>query len=42
MSYVIDEQGVVRHTFSSQLGVERHVQEAIDALRGYDRVPRRP
>jgi peroxiredoxin Q/BCP len=37
VTYVIDEAGVVRHIFSSQLGVERHVQEAIDALRGHDR-----
>jgi peroxiredoxin Q/BCP len=42
VTYVIDEQGVVRHIFSSQLGVERHVQEAINALRGHDREPRRP
>jgi peroxiredoxin Q/BCP len=41
VTYVIDEQGVVRHIFSSQLGVERHVQEAIVALRGYDRASRR-
>jgi peroxiredoxin Q/BCP len=37
VTYVIDEQGVVRRIFSSQLGVERHVQEAISALRGHDR-----
>jgi len=42
VTYVIDEQGVVRHIFSSQLGVERHVQEAINALREHDRAPRRP
>jgi thioredoxin-dependent peroxiredoxin len=42
VTYVIDEQGVVRHAFSSQLGVERHVEEAIKTLRGYDRVPKRP
>lgn len=42
VTYVIDKQGVVRHIFSSQLGVERHVQEAINALRGPDREPRRP
>jgi len=40
VTYVIDEQGVVRHIFSSQLGVERHVEEAIEALRGSDRVPK--
>jgi thioredoxin-dependent peroxiredoxin len=36
VTYVIDKEGVVRHIFSSQLGVERHVEEAIQALRGYD------
>ena len=41
-TYVIDELGVVRRTFSSQLGVKRHVQESIDALRGHDRAPKRP
>jgi peroxiredoxin Q/BCP len=42
VTYVIDEEGVVKHIFSSQLGVERHVQEAIEALRGHDRTPGRP
>jgi thioredoxin-dependent peroxiredoxin len=42
VTYVIDEQGVVRRVFSSQLGVERHVQEAINTLRGHDWAPRRP
>jgi peroxiredoxin Q/BCP len=37
VTYVLDEAGVVKHIFSSQLGVERHVQEAINALRGHDR-----
>ncbi len=32
VTYVIDQGGVVRHVFSSQTGVERHVQEALDAL----------
>jgi len=32
VTYVIDGQGVVRHVFSSQTGVQRHVQEALDAL----------
>jgi peroxiredoxin Q/BCP len=35
VTYVIDEQGVVRHIFSSQIGVERHVQEAVNALQGH-------
>jgi thioredoxin-dependent peroxiredoxin len=42
VTYIIDEQGVVRHIFSSQLGVERHVEEAIEALQGHDRAPRQP
>jgi peroxiredoxin Q/BCP len=32
VTYVIDEEGVVRHVFSSQLGVEKHVEEALQAL----------
>jgi thioredoxin-dependent peroxiredoxin len=32
VTYVIDEEGVVRHVFSSQLGVEQHVEEALKAL----------
>jgi thioredoxin-dependent peroxiredoxin len=32
VTYVIDEEGVVRHVFSSQLGVEKHVQEALKGL----------
>jgi thioredoxin-dependent peroxiredoxin len=32
MTYVIDEEGVVRLIFSSQLGVEQHVEEALKAL----------
>jgi thioredoxin-dependent peroxiredoxin len=32
VTYVIDEGGVVRHIFSSQLGVEKHVEEALQAL----------
>lgn len=33
VTYVIDGGGVVRHVFSSQTGVQRHVGEALDALR---------
>jgi peroxiredoxin Q/BCP len=33
VTYVLDEKGVVRHIFSSQLGVEQHVEEALEALR---------
>ena len=32
VTYVIDGDGVVRHVFSSQTGVQRHVHEALDAL----------
>jgi peroxiredoxin Q/BCP len=32
VTYVIDGQGVVRHIFSAQTGVQRHVHEALDAL----------
>jgi thioredoxin-dependent peroxiredoxin len=32
VTYVIDREGVVRHVFSSQTGVQRHVGEALDAL----------
>lgn len=32
VTYVIDGGGVVRHVFSSQTGVQRHVHEALDAL----------
>jgi peroxiredoxin Q/BCP len=33
VTYVLDEEGVVRHIFSSQLGVEKHIEEALEALR---------
>jgi thioredoxin-dependent peroxiredoxin len=32
VTYVIDQEGIVRHVFSSQIGVERHVKEALEAL----------
>ena len=32
VTYVIDREGVVRHIFSSQLAVTRHVEEALRAL----------
>jgi thioredoxin-dependent peroxiredoxin len=32
VTYVIDQEGIVRHVFSSQIGVERHVREALEAL----------
>jgi peroxiredoxin Q/BCP len=33
VTYVIDRGGLVRHVFSSQLGAEKHVEEALIALR---------
>ena len=33
VTYVIDEEGVVRNVYSSQIGVEKHVQEALRTLR---------
>lgn len=32
VTYVIDGEGVVRYVFSSQIEVERHVQEALEVL----------
>ena len=32
VTYVIDAEGVVGHVFASQLGVEKHVEEAREAL----------
>jgi peroxiredoxin Q/BCP len=32
VTYVIDEEGVVRHVFSSRIGVTRHVEQALKAL----------
>ena len=32
VTYVIDGEGVVRHVFSSQLSVEKHVETALQAL----------
>jgi peroxiredoxin Q/BCP len=32
VTFVIDSDGIVRHVFSSQIGVERHVREALEAL----------
>lgn len=34
VTYVIDRQGVVRHTFSSQLRAKRHIQEALGVVQG--------
>jgi thioredoxin-dependent peroxiredoxin len=32
VTYVMDRDGVVRHIFSSQLGVEKHIEEALEVL----------
>jgi peroxiredoxin Q/BCP len=32
VTYVIDKQGVIRHVFTSQLNMERHVAEALATL----------
>ena len=32
VTYVVDAEGVVRHVFASQLGVEQHVEEARETL----------
>ena len=32
VTYIVDEEGVVRHIFSSQIEVEKHVEEALKTL----------
>ncbi len=32
-TYVIERQGVVRHVFSSQMDVEKHIEESLRILR---------
>jgi thioredoxin-dependent peroxiredoxin len=32
VTYVIDREGIIRHIFSSQVAVERHVEEALKVL----------
>jgi thioredoxin-dependent peroxiredoxin len=32
VTYVIDKEGVLRHVFSSQISVEKHVEEALKTL----------
>ena len=36
VTYVIDQNGIVRHVFSSQMGASRHVTEALDVLRNLE------
>ena len=33
VTYVIDREGIVQHVFSSQFAADRHVKEALDAMR---------
>jgi peroxiredoxin Q/BCP len=33
-TFVIDEQGVIRHIFRSQFKAEQHVEEAVSIIRG--------
>lgn len=33
VTYVIDKEGIVRHTFSSQFAADRHVSEALAVVR---------
>ena len=33
VTYVIDKEGIVRHVFSSQFSSDRHVEEALEAIR---------
>jgi peroxiredoxin Q/BCP len=39
VTFVIDAEGVVRHTFNSQLNATRHVSEALAALRAPGQTP---
>ena len=32
VTYVIDREGIVRHIFSSEVGIDRHVEDALEAL----------
>ena len=34
ITYVIDREGTIRHAFSSQLNIGRHVKDALEILRG--------
>jgi peroxiredoxin Q/BCP len=41
-TFVIDRQGIIRHTFVSQLRFSRHVEEALEAVRQLERQARAP
>ena len=32
VTFIIDRRGIIRHTFSSQLNIQRHIQEALRTL----------
>ena len=33
VTYIIDKQGIVRHIFSSQLNIDRHIKDALHVIR---------
>ncbi len=33
VTYVIDKQGIIRHIFSSQLNIDKHIKDALHAIR---------
>ncbi|HZC04781.1 MAG TPA: peroxiredoxin [Ktedonobacterales bacterium] len=39
VTYVIDKQGIIRHIFTSQINIERHIAEALTTLRQLNAQP---
>jgi thioredoxin-dependent peroxiredoxin len=39
VTFVIDKQGIIRHTFNSMSGIDRHISESLDTLRALDGQP---
>jgi peroxiredoxin Q/BCP len=39
VTYVIDQEGIVRHVTNVQLSAHRHIEEALEAVRGLKRYP---
>lgn len=35
VTFIIDRQGVIRHSFSSQLNIDRHIAEALEVLQSF-------
>jgi len=33
VTYIMDKDGIIRHTFNSQLNVNKHVEEALKVIR---------